>query len=136
MTIILYTIAVDGRCWECAVPAGGKNYLSENGGNIQNVVIPAVRRTNPQMSGVVALALAVGEIGDDKFLEKWSAKMGGKKESDAVEVADVDAARVTRRSLGTLVDEHDEEKDIGGMDGLGDDEMMMITWKRQMHFSV
>ena len=88
------------------------------------------------MGRVEPLALAVGEIGDDELLENGSAEMGGKKESHAVEVADVDAARVARGSLGTLVDEHDEQEEVGRVDGLGDDAIMMITWKRQMHFSV
>lgn len=44
------------------------------------------------MRGVEALALTVGKVGDHNLLENGSAEMGGKKESDAVEVADVDAA--------------------------------------------
>ena len=89
-------------------PRVGEAGCEEMAGKVQNVVIPAVRRTDPEMGSVEALALAVGEIGHDELLEKRSAEMGGKKESHAVEVADVDAARVARGSLGTLVDEHDE----------------------------
>ncbi len=66
------------------------------------------------MRGVEALALTVGKVGDHNLLENGSAEMGGKKESDAVEVADVDAA-----CLRTLVDEHDEEKDVGCVNRLG-----------------
>ena len=44
------------------------------------------------MGRVEALALAVGQVGDHNLLENGSAEMGGKKEPDAVEVADVDAA--------------------------------------------
>ena len=71
---------------------------------VQDVVVPAVRRTDPEMRGVEALALTVGKVGDHNLLENGSAEMGGKKESDAVEVADVDAAGVARRSLRTLID--------------------------------